>query len=75
MEQVTSELFKDWREHPVTKLIFDGLQKQYQEITEGVMAGQTLGPDCTITALRLGRAQAIKDLLDIDFEETKTYDH
>lgn len=65
---MTKQDFLDWKEHPVTKEVLAHLNQRAAFYTEEVIA-QTHYMSQSEMAWRTGAIQAIRDLLDIDFEE------
>lgn len=68
MEEVTSEEFNEWKNHPVTKAFFEKVREQREGVAEQVLSGRFVGtgPDQDKMVL----AVAIYDqVLDTEFEE------
>ena len=66
---VTVEDFVMWKAHPVTRLVFQQLNERRESIKEYLVA--TAGDDPKHDAVQRGYAQAIQDLLTIEFGDTQ----
>ena len=67
------EQFTEWREHPITKEIFDALREtrdmDVQSLVDGGTLATDMGETAQLTARIVGKIQGINQILDIDFEE------
>ena len=69
---ITSEQFKEWKNHPVTKELFIELKKSRQSIIEQLANGGTIGADFDsthgLTSRAVGQIDGLNQLLNISFE-------
>ena len=59
--------FIDWKSHPVTKTVFDGLNERIYELQ--VELGFNAGSDPNHDNRRVGAIQALRDVLNLDLNE------
>jgi uncharacterized phage-associated protein len=69
----TAEQFAEWKEHPVTKEIYQGIKKTKQELVNRIAEGQTLGhaSDVThgLTNRMVGHIEGLNQLLNISYAD------
>ena len=73
--EVSREEFTAWKADKVTQFLMGVLEERKKELVESVTTGGTLGPDCTLTALNVGRIQMLDELLKIEYEEKAQYEY
>lgn len=69
---VTKDSFRDWKANPVTKAVFEELNKRVR-LTQ-MELGNSAGIDPLSDRFKVGAIQAYQDLLFITFEEVKDGD-
>lgn len=75
---ITAEQFQEWKEHPVTKEVFDELEKIQKALIEQMTYGNTIGhnADTThgLTNQMVGHLKGLNQLLNISFDDEKIED-
>lgn len=66
---MTKNDFIDWKRHPVTELVFSSLHQRIALLTEEVVE-QTAYMSQAEMAEKCGAIKALRDILQIEFEET-----
>ena len=66
---MTKEQFVDWKRHPVTVQVFSELEARAAVLTEELIQQTSYLPHSEL-AEKAGAIKAIRDLLNIEFEET-----
>lgn len=66
---VTKESFRDWKADPVTKAVFNGFRDNILKLQE--LLGEVAGTDPMLDRWRAGVIAGYKDVLLIEFEDTK----
>jgi len=68
---ISAEQFAEWKEHPVTKEIFAGLEEVRDSIKEQLANGNTVGPDAEathgFTSRAVGQLDGLGQLLNISY--------
>jgi hypothetical protein len=68
---VTSkEEFLDWKQNKVTRAVFSGLEARIERLVDEVVE-QTATMSSSEMAEKTGAIKAIRDVLNIEFEETQ----
>ena len=69
--EITKQEFQEWREHKITKVVFESLQQRSDEFKEMLANGGTLaeGAPKDATAITVGRIQGIREILLVEWEE------
>lgn len=71
MLNLTKEAFDEWKEHPVTKEIFNEIQKVKTALLNDVSAGATVGHSADVTHgltnRMIGHIEGLDQLLNISF--------
>lgn len=72
---ITAEQFAEWKEHPVTREIFQEIKSTIQDLKDKLAAGQTLGnlADGThgLTSRTVGQIDGLGQILNISYEDEK----
>ena len=72
---ITAEQFAEWKEHPVTKEIFEELKRVRNDIVEQIAYGNTIGSDAQathgFTNKAVGQLEGLDQLLNISFADDK----
>lgn len=66
---VTKDSFRDWKANPVTKAVFQEINKRIHDIQEDL--GHTAGQEPLNDRFKSGAVAAYTDILSTDFEEVK----
>lgn len=61
--------FYSWRRHPVTVVVFAELEARIKEAQEKLVARASTSPQAELAELA-GAAKALRDVLDIQVEDT-----
>ena len=64
---MTKADFVEWKSHPVTKKVFDGVALRIYDLQ--VELGHNAGSDSIYDSRRSGAIQALTDFLNTDFDE------
>lgn len=70
---MTSQDFHDWKRHPVTQAVFSELEFRVKRLVEEVVE-QTAYMSQSEMAEKTGAIKAIRDILNIEPEETQDGD-
>jgi len=66
------EQFTEWREHPITKEIFEALRETREMDIQSLVSGNTLctdpGETAQLTARIVGKIEGLTQLIDIGYE-------
>jgi len=73
MSEEDLQSFKDWKKHPITKLIFKYLEERHKDFQELLESESTLYTDYydRHSAKLIGAIQVINSLLNIEYQEVK----
>lgn len=70
---LSKEAFDEWKEHPVTKEVFQALKLVKQDLLVKVSTGATLGQSADVTHgltnRMIGHVEGLNQLLEIDFTD------
>lgn len=70
---ISAEQFAEWKEHPVTKEIFEGLKEVRDSIKDQLANGNTVGPDAEathgFTNKAVGQLAGIDQVLNISYDD------
>lgn len=70
---LSKEAFDEWKEHPVTKEVFQALKIVKQDLLVKVSTGATLGQSADVTHgltnRMIGHIEGLDQLLGIDFTD------
>jgi hypothetical protein len=68
MSVITHDEFKEWKHHPVTKLLFQQLNEDLKNLAEEWQSGTVLNDPIT-NAKWVGMSQAIREILEFKPDE------
>lgn len=73
--QITKEQFMEWKEHPVTKEVFNEVSLLTEALTKQLTEGQTIEYDAAATHgstnRMIGQLEGLKQLLNIYYEDAE----
>jgi len=76
--QLTKEQFMEWKEHPVTKEVFNEVDMLIKALTKQLTEGQTINYDAAsthgLTNRVVGQLDGLKQLLNISYEDAEDLD-
>ena len=69
--EITKEQFAEWKEHPVTKEVFDKIKETKDALVEKLAEGQTVAQNADVTRgltnKVIGQIEGLNQLLNIEF--------
>ena len=72
--QITKEQFMEWKEHPVTKEVFNEIKELTNVLTKKLTSGQTIeyNAEAThgLTNRLVGQLEGFNQLLNISYDDT-----
>lgn len=73
---VTSEMFFEWKQNPVTQEIFTVLEERREKYLSEILNGETLMTDkaLQVTGINIGRISAIDEILSLTPIEESDHD-
>ena len=76
--QLTKEQFMEWKEHPVTKEVFNEVNLLIKALSKQLTEGQTINYDAAatygLTNRVVGQLDGLKQLLNISYEDAEDLD-
>ena len=73
--EINKEQFMEWKEHPVTKEVFNEVNLLLTALTTQLVEGQTINYDAAathgLTSRVVGQIDGLKQLLNISYEDTE----
>lgn len=70
---LSKEAFDEWKEHPVTIEIFKEIEQTISDLSESIMAGETLSFSAEDTHGKthrtVGQIEGLRQLINISYEE------